>query len=206
MKSICIFGAGGFAKEVKLICDRLGYSIAYFIDLIEKDSIEGVPVVKIEMFNPSKHLAVVGIGNPEHRKKIVDRLNPNTEFATIIDPTVIMSKSVKFGPGAVICAGSILTVDIDLGKHAQINLATTIGHDVKAGDYFTTAPQVAVSGKCKFGDRVYLGTGSKIIENIEVTDGVTLGAGAVLVKSVVIPGVYKGVPAKYSQRMAAIEE
>ena len=84
-------------------------------------------------------------------------------FETIIHPNVERSKSIEVGNGTVICAGNILTVDINLGEHVQINLDCTIGHDVVMGDFTTLAPGVHVSGWVFFGKRVYVGTGAVIL-------------------------------------------
>ncbi len=63
------------------------------------------------------------------------------------------------GKGTVICAGCILTTNIKMGNHVQINLDCTIGHDVIMDDYATLAPGVHVSGYVSLGKRVYVGTG-----------------------------------------------
>ena len=72
--------------------------------------------------------------------------NSGVRFATIVDPSVILSKSVSIGEGTIICAGTIATVDISIGKHVIINLDCTLGHDDVIGDFVTICPSVNVSG------------------------------------------------------------
>jgi acetyltransferase-like isoleucine patch superfamily enzyme len=96
---------------------------------------------------------------------------------------------MEIGEGAVICAGTVLTTNIKLGRHVQINLDCTIGHDVVLGDYTTLAPGVHVSGWVHFGKRVYVGTGAVFINGTEkapltVGDDTVIGAGAVVTKSI----------------------
>ena len=91
---------------------------------------------------------------------------------------------------------SVVTVNVRLGAHAQLNLATTIGHDVRTGAFFTTAPGVNISGECNFGERVYFGTGAATRQQLTCTDDVTIGMGAMLVKDALVSGTYVGIPAK----------
>ena len=73
---------------------------------------------------------------------------------------------------------------------------TTVGHDCIIGDFFTTAPAVNISGSCKFGDNVYVGTNASVKNGITICDDVTIGMGGVVVKDILKPGTYIGNPAK----------
>ncbi|SRR6266403_481275 len=195
MKKICIFGSGGFAKEVYALALDCKYIVDAFIDVKENSDILGLPVKTVEYYDTYKHYGVLGIGSPKIREKIV-RENPNVEWISLIHPNaVISSLNIQIGKGAVICANSIITADIKIGDFVQLNLATTIGHDCIIGDYFTTAPGVHISGNCLIGDRVYFGTGSSSKERINITSDSTIGAGACVLKSIIEPGVYVGIPA-----------
>jgi serine acetyltransferase len=46
------------------------------------------------------------------------------------------------------------------------------------------------------GDCVYIGTNAVIREGVHICDGVTIGAGAVVLNDITESGVYAGVPAK----------
>ena len=105
------------------------------------------------------------------------------------------------GRGIVICAGNILTTDITIGAHVQINLGCTIGHDVELHDYATLAPGVHVSGYVTIGRRVYIGTGATIINGsaerrLVIHDDAVVGAGACVTRSVADGLTVVGVPAK----------
>src|SRR6266403_1660541 len=182
MKKICIFGSGGFAKEVYALALDCKYIVDAFIDVKENSDILGLPVKTVEYYDTYKHYGVLGIGSPKIREKIV-RENPNVEWISLIHPNaVISSLNIQIGKGAVICANSIITADIKIGDFVQLNLATTIGHD-------------CIIGNCLIGDRVYFGTGSSSKERINITSDSTIGAGACVLKSIIEPGVYVGIPA-----------
>jgi sugar O-acyltransferase (sialic acid O-acetyltransferase NeuD family) len=200
VKTICIFGAGGFAREVFWLANQCGCEVDAFIDVQAGKDYCGVKVEDENYFDPNKHLAVVAVGNPRIReiivKKIIDH-HGDSVFKTLIHPrAILMDPNISIGSGSVICANCLLTCDIQLGAFSQLNLATTIGHDTVTGDFFTTAPGVHVSGHVKTGNRVYLGTNSSTVEDIAICSDVTIGAGACVVKDIAESGTYVGIPAK----------
>lgn len=205
MPKIFIYGTGGFAREVALILWENGDFNRFggFVDLditiskLGSQTIMNKPVLTEDQFlSLSESSLVIGVGAPHIREKIVRSLPANTHYESVIHHSVKINPWINIGNGSVICAGSILTVNISLGAHTHLNLDTTIGHDVSAGDYFTTAPSVNVSGECKFGDRVYLGTGSATRQGLNIANDVVVGMGAMLVKSAIDSGTYVGIPAK----------
>jgi len=105
----------------------------------------------------------------------------------------------------VICAGNILTTNIVIGDHVQINLDCTVGHDVQFGEYATLAPGVHVSGFVNVGRRAYIGTGAVIIngnqhEPLTIGDDAVVGAAACVTRSVAPGAMVVGVPAKAMSR------
>lgn len=204
IKKICIIGTGGFGKET-LCCLIDVYAsettkaadFACFMvdDLFYKESeVMGIKVIRRSEFDVSLYNVVVAVGDPIARKKIVESLPKETTYATIIHPTVVKSEWVNIGEGSIITAGVILTCNIDLGKHTHLNLNSTIGHDCKAGDYFTTAPAVNISGNCSIGNCVYIGTNVSIREKVSICDNVVIGMGSVVLKNIAEAGVFVGSP------------
>ncbi len=207
-KKIAVYGASGFGREVAwLIQSCNDYEVVCFID--DDTSKQGtflndIPVMSLE--NACKQFpgafVVGGVGVPKTRQLLMEKARAaGFGFETIIHPKVERSQWIEVGTGTVICAGNILTTNITLGEHVQINLDCTIGHDVVMGSYTTLAPGVHVSGCVHFGQRVYVGTGAVIIngtqENpIVIGDDVVIGAGACVTKSITAGLTVAGVPAK----------
>ncbi len=203
-KKICIFGAGGFGREV-LCCliDKIASTefkieeIACFMvgdEYYKNPTLMGIEVIPQSQFNPSLFNVVVAIGDPTLRKIAIENMPKATTYTTIIHPTAVISKWVEIGEGSIITAGTIITCNIKIGKHAHLNLNTTIGHDCLIGDFFTTAPSTSISGKCNFGDCVYFGTNSSVRERVNICNNVTIGMGGVVVKDISEEGVYIGNP------------
>lgn len=210
VKKLCIFGTGGFARETLLVfIDSLagtGHDYHDFAVFMENDDaydateIMGIPVIRQSIYDASKHLLIIAVGDPANRLRITGQFPAETDYASLVHPTAVISEWVEIGEGAIVTAGTIVTCNVKIGKHAQLNLHTTVGHDCLIGDYFTTAPGAKISGICNFKNNVYIGTNAGVRQGIDITNDVTIGMGAQVVKPIDEPGVYVGSPAKKLSR------
>lgn len=215
-QQIAIYGAGGFAREVAWLVESLNESTAthevvcFIEDNPERQNrvLNDIPTMSLEVaYEEFPQARIVGgIGAPKTRELVMQKAAATGfSFATIIHPRTERSRWLEIGAGTVVCAGNILTTNIQLGQHVQINLDCTIGHDVIMGDYVTLAPGVHVSGYVHLGKRVYVGTGAVIVNGTEaeplvIGDDTIIGAGACVTKP--LPGgiTVVGVPARPIQR------
>lgn len=206
-KKYLIFGASGFGREV-LCCliDSLKQQAIPYSDKISfaetpefcashKDVL-GYPVFNENEVDTTAYQVIIAISDPHIRAKIVNRLPTHQIYHTLIHPSAVISDWVTIGEGSILTAGVVLTTQIELGKHAQLNLQTTIGHDCKIGDYFTTAPGAKINGNNTIGHHVYMGTNAITKQGIQIVSNVTVGMGAVVLKDIQEPGVYIGCPAQ----------
>lgn len=208
MKSVVIVGAGGFGREVleifKDLDKRAGpVRVLGFVDEDENlygRTMNGYPVLGgLDWLK--RHVAectcVCAIGDPATRKDVVRRVyESGASFTNAIHPSVIMSDSVELGDGVIICAGSILTVNIQVGDHVHINLNSTIGHDTAIGPYSTICPAVSISGHGRLDEGVFVGTGAVLVPDIAVGSWATIGAGTVALHDIPDGSVAVGVPAR----------
>lgn len=209
MKDIVIFGASGFGREVAWLIERINklrstWNLLGFIDdddAIQDRDINGYKVLG-KTGDAGKYpgaFFVCAVGASAVREKIVRNLkavNPDIKFATLIDPSVEMSELVEIGEGTIICAHTIITVNISIGEHVIINLDCTVGHDVVLKDFVTLYPSVNVSGITNIGHAAELGTGMRIIQGKAVGEYSIVGAGAVVVKDIPSKCTAVGSPAK----------
>ena len=206
MKDIVIIGAGGFGREVAWLIEDINkvnneWNIVGFVDdnkSIQGTEINGYKVVgDIDWLKEQELFVVNEIGDPIIKKKVMDRLDGSkNQYPVLIHPSVIYSESVNFGEGSIVCAGNIITVNIEIGKHVIINLDCTIGHDANIGDYSTILPSVNVSGFVKTEECVSIGTGSAIIQGVNIGKNTVVGAGAIVVKDLPENCTAVGLPAK----------
>lgn len=211
MKKLIVVGGGGFAKEVIWLAKDCGLEVIGILD-------DAAYASDIKQFNVKllgkvndwikypECFFIIGIGSPRTRYKVVEKMEsigkPN--FTELIHPSVIKSNFVRIGKGAIICAGSILTIDIDIGQHTILNLNTTIGHESVIGNFVTIAPLVAVSGNVCVEDYVEIGTGSSVRQGLKLNRGSMLAMGSVLIKNLPANMIYAGTPAKKMREMPAI--
>lgn len=209
MKDLIIFGASGFGREVAWAVERINaqnptWNLIGFMDddeNIQDKEINGYRVLgqTSDVINYPNAYFVVAVGASRVREMIVSNMrtvNPSIKFGTIIDPSVEMSKLVNIGEGTIICAHTIITVNIEIGSHVIINLDCTIGHDAILQDFVTLYPSVNVSGITNIGHAVELGTGMQIIQGKHIGDYSIIGAGAVVVKDIPEKCTAVGSPAK----------
>lgn len=209
MKDLIIFGASGFGREVAWAVERINkasptWNLLGFID--DDESIQGSVINGYRVLGKTEDIRnypdayfVCAVGASRVREKIVNNMksvNPDVKFGTVIDPTVEMSDLVTVGEGTIICAHTIITVNIEIGSHVIINLDCTVGHDAVLKDYVTLYPSVNASGITTIGHAVELGTGMQIIQGKTIGDYSIIGAGAVVVKDIPEKCTAVGSPAK----------
>ncbi len=197
MKKLIIIGASGFGREVAWLVERINkvspeWDLLGFIDddmTIQHKTINGYKVLgttnDVEKFCDA--FFICAVGSAKTREKIVQKVISNMSairFATLIDPSVEKSDLIEIGEGSLVCAHSILTVNISIGKHVIINLDCTVGHDAVLQDFVTLYPSVNISGKTSIGYACEMGTGAQLIQGKTVGDYSIVGAGAVVVKDV----------------------
>ncbi|MBC5837046.1 acetyltransferase [Flavobacterium muglaense] len=208
MDKIAIVGAGGFGREVKFLIDQINieknkYEFVGFFDdgLVKGDIVNGFPVLgkvsDINNLNESTAI-VIAVAIPQIRKDIYNKIsNSFAYFPTLIHPNVIIGTDfVTVGKGSIICASTIITVNINIGEFVILNLQCTVGHDTIIKDFCSFMPSVNVSGEVIIEECVYVGTGAKIINLLNIGKNTIVGSGAVVAKS--LPGncTAVGIPAK----------
>lgn len=209
MKDLIIFGASGFGREVSWLVERINkvspkWNLLGFMD--DNESIQGSEINNYRVLGKSDDINkysdayfVCAVGASTTREKIINKMrevNPNVKFGTVIDPSVEISDLVTIGEGTIICAHTIITVNVSIGNHVIINLDCTIGHDAILNDFVTLYPSVNVSGMTDIGYCSELGTGMQIIQGKTVGECSIVGAGAVVVKDIPAKCTAVGSPAK----------
>lgn len=209
MKDIAIYGVGGFGREILTLIKDINRVnpqwniIGFFDDAYPQGEIHnGIPTLGgMEVLNgcPTDLALAVAIGTPRINKMVVDKItNPKVSFPTLIHPTVLIGDSdyVKIGKGCLICAANIITTNVMIGDFVILNLACTVGHDTVIGNHAAFMPSVNISGEVNVCECVYVGTGAKIINQIEIGQNTIIGAGAVVARSLPADCTAVGVPAR----------
>lgn len=204
MKKLIVVCAGGFSKEVIWLAkETKSFQVVGVLDdkVASGTVIYGTTVIGA-IDKASEYLDtnfVIATGNPRVRKMLAAKLQSMgvTNFATLVHPQAILSETVKIGEGSIVCAGAVLTVDIQIGCHTIININSTIGHDCQIGNFCTIAPIVAISGNVTMGECVEVGTGASIRQGLLLEEGSMLGMGGVLTKPIPPNQIFVGNPAQF---------
>ena len=212
VRALLIFGAGGFGREVASWADRAewhgrGFEVVAFIDdNVPAAELNGRRVLTLDQA-AARHpgaSVIATVGDPRLRERLIGKaleaglvasaplLHPNVEYD---------HEYVSFQEGAVVCAGSILTVNVVVEAHAQINLDCTVGHDAVIGAYATLSPGVHISGNVTLEPYTFIGTGAATVNGhpgrpLTIAAGAVVGAGAVVTKDIAAGVTVTGVPAR----------
>ena len=223
-KKLIIIGAGGFGREVKWLTERINqrclektgqkkWELVGFLDdgIPAGTNIQGIPVLGglqwLEQQKEKLNL-VCAVGSANTRERIINCIrslknSQNFCFPAMCDPTAVFASDLRLEQGCIICAGTVLTVNVQMEEFCIVNLSCTIGHDVSLKPFVTVYPGVNVSGCVQVGKGSELGTGSCVIQGIQIEKNVIVGAGAVVIRDLPEGCTAVGSPAlpvKYRQK------
>lgn len=199
---LLIIGASGHGKVVADIALKMNkWNTISFLD--DDESIKtslGLKVIgkSADAFQKIEEYDIfVGIGNNEIRKKIQNALEAKgVILPVLIHPNAIIGEQVTLSTGSVVMAGAIINCSTKIGKGCIINTGSTIDHDNDIEDFVHISPGAHLAGTVRVGQGSWLGLGSVVCNDIYITSGCKVGAGAVVVKDITEAGVYVGVPVR----------
>lgn len=210
MKKLVLYGAGGFAREVAFMIERINQAkptydlLGFVVDeeyYVPDTMIHGYPVIGtgdwlVEHKDEVVCTCVIG-EPPARREEIQEKYEAlGVKFETLISPDVEMHESVKIGDGCIVCWRTTFTVDIEIGKGTLINGRNAFGHDAKVGNYCSIFADCSINGHVKIGDRVKVGGKSYFCPKVKIGDDATVAAGSVVFTNVKAGRHVIGNPAK----------
>lgn len=208
MTQVLIIGCGGHGREVAAVLQQQAAAGSPFVPFgfiddnvaLHGRTIQGMPVVGdwtwFEGVDRSEVAVICAVGNPRTNQKLVNSARDRQlNFANAISPLSHIAPSSAIGDGVVVFPQVVLGIDTSIASYVCINVGSTISHDSKVGLYSNINPGVHLAGNVNIGEGCYLGMGSNIIQGCRVGDWTTIGAGAVVTKSIPAHVTAVGVPA-----------
>jgi sugar O-acyltransferase (sialic acid O-acetyltransferase NeuD family) len=211
-RRLVVIGAGGFAREVKWLIeeiDRSGGDVCFAGYVVTDLSRVGEFDSRAEILGDYTWLRAnhssfdglaIGIGTPAVRLKVARELLPEFPshlWPALVHPNVMFDRATtEIGAGAMLCAGTVGTVNLKLRSFSLVNLCCTLGHEADVGEGCVLNPTVNISGGVTLEEGVLIGTGAQVLQYLRVGAGATIGAGSVVTKDVVAGATVVGIPAK----------
>lgn len=206
VRDIIIFGAGGLGREIYdtiLTLNSIApqFNVIGYVDEAKEcgELVNGVPVLGgvsvLRML--SKDIGIVlGMANPEVRKRIYNEYKTDFIFPCIVHPTATVSSFAKLGRGVLIQAGCVVAANAVLGDCVMMNAHSGVGHDAHIGNCCSIMSFCDLAGCSELGDLCFVGTGAKVIPSLSIASESYICAGSVVFKSVVEKSKLIGNPAK----------
>ncbi len=189
MEDLIILGAGGTSREIAdAVADvnrvtAVWNLVGFLDDDVTKHSrlIAGLPVLgSIDSAKMHAGRFIIGVaraGDPWQRRRIFERLDlPRERLATIIHPTASLSSTASVGAGTAILQNAVVTTDAVIGDHVLIHYGCIVAHDAVVDDYVTMAPGSLIAGSVRLRSGVYLGAGSRVINDATVGEAALVGS------------------------------
>ena len=199
MEKINIFGGNGHAKvviEAIRSHDTYGSITVQDLNPQVKSCLNLTVVQRVEELDTSVP-CIIGVGNNETRKKMVDNYKDHFHFAPpIIHSAATVSKSASIGEGTVVFAQTAINAEAKIGKHCIINTGAVVEHECILEDFVHISPTAALGGDVHVGEGTHIGMGAKVIQGIRIGKWCTIGAGAVVIEDIPDNCTAVGVPAK----------
>lgn len=204
---LLIFGASGHARVIIDMAERTGqFQILGILDSFKPvgDHLMGYQILGHESLLPELAASYPGlhihiaIGDNDARERIshhLTRLCPDIPFATIIDPSAIVSRAAEIGPGTCIMPGAVVNAAAIIGKLCIINSRAVLEHDGKMGDCSSLGPGAVAAGGASIGHAAAVLTGGVIKHGISLGDHSVARTGAVVASHTQPCTVLEGNPA-----------
>ena len=118
------------------------------------------------------------IGDNQIRHELLidykERLAPS-----LISPRAVILEDFRIGSANLIMANSYLGFGVRIGDGNIVLPGVVFSHDIEIGSACFFSPNSTISGFCKIGNRVKIGSGAVVPPNSHVPDDYVLGANEV---------------------------
>lgn len=207
MKNLVIIAAGGCGREVLQWAkdvNRIGkqWSIKGFID----DNLQALTDVNCDVeilatvdgyeIQPNDEFLCC-IGNSKVRQQVVEKLKSRGAiFTQLIHPTAVIAETCTLGEGVIIYPYALISDNAVIGNQCIVNMYSSVAHDSQLGEYCTISAHCDVTGMCKLGSRVFMGTTANMVPSSQIGDDAYICAGSTVMGRIRTGNKVLGNPAK----------
>lgn len=192
-KLLILIGDSGHAKVIEHIAIRSGWTILAKLDdrhhemrVAQNGIILGNTDLLHKLMSDYEDVKVfIAIGANRVRDLIFNKLNlPHESYATLIDPSAIISDDVEIGYGTCIMPNSVINPSSSIGNQVIINTRAVVEHDNIINDYVHLSPGCVLTGNVQVEMGCHIGAGATLIPGIQVGSWSIVGAGSTVIRNV----------------------
>jgi|TARA_B110001452_G_scaffold254742_1_gene246571 sugar O-acyltransferase (sialic acid O-acetyltransferase NeuD family) len=208
MKTLLVYGAGGFGLEILHIF-KTSYNEVYkeivFVDDLKSISnnkeLNSYTIITLDnaliKYNKSNADFIIAVANPKQRADLFDTvIKKNFSITTLKDKTAIIRDTAVIEKGSVICAQCYIGPSVLVKKNSLIHGQVLLGHDTIVGKNTSVYCNVSILGGVEIGNNVEIGTGTNIHPNCKVGDNSKIAMGSTVYKDVESNSLAQGNPAR----------
>lgn len=199
---IVLFGAGGHARSVVDVLDRIGARVAAVVAPTSSDL--ATPAIRIASDEEGASWAVargvgavLAIGDGRRRLELASFLaERGVTLPILVAATATVARDVVLGSATIVLEHAHVGPGSTLGRACIVNTRASIDHDGTLGEAVHCAPGVVLAGDVKCADGVLFGVGAIAVPGVRVGAWATVGAGSVVVADVPSGVTVIGAPAR----------
>ena len=140
---------------------------------------------------------VLGVYDPKHKMKIIEKLNPEMDkFQSILFNDLVISKTSTIGIGCLIDANISIAAHTKIGDFVSINRNVSIGHHTIIEDYVSINPGCNIAGNVMIGKGTTIGMGTNVLNTVEIGENTIIGAGSNVTRNIPSNVIAYGNPCK----------
>ena len=204
---LILVGCGAFARELinwvdDLVDQGKSIPVSGFLDespmALDGFSYEIPCFGTITAYSPQPgDKLLMAIGDPKVKKMLfADLKAKGASFAQLIHPSAVIARTAKLGEGVVVCPQAFVSADASVGDLCAINGNSSVGHDVRLGSFSTLSSHVDLMGWVRVEECAFFGSGARVLPKVKIGSGARVGAGSVVIRSVLADSVVFAPPAK----------
>lgn len=214
---IVIVGAGSpLVCDLEETCRRAGVTVRAIIASGEGGDLALDPGLLIDATEITPELAALPMMTPMFtpgaRQRAYHTITKHLpaehvlRYATIVDPTAIVSQSADLGEGTYVNAGVVIGAASVFGPHCMLNRGAVLGHHLEVEDYVAIGPGAVVQGDAVLRRGAMIGTNATIREYVTVGKNAVVGAGTVVIRDVEPNTLVVGNPARVVREITGYKD
>lgn len=200
-----IYGASGAGLEVYDLAERTGkYEAIYLIDDFQEEAdyygTKRIHFSSCEEYMEGASEFIISVGEPSARALLRERVQAQGyRLATLIDPSVVLSKTAVVESGCIINAHSVISSRAHLHENCYIGFHVVVGHDACIDEDTIVCPMATVGSGSHVGREAFLGLNSSMKERVNIGDRAIVGMGSMAFRDVASDCTVVGNPARVTK-------